>query len=30
MVVIDRGRKAQLLQGYLDAGTIKQTVRDAL
>jgi hypothetical protein len=30
MVVIDRSRKAQLLQGYLDAGTIKQTVRDAL
>jgi hypothetical protein len=29
MVVIDRSRKAQLLQGYLDAGTIKQTVRDA-
>jgi hypothetical protein len=30
MVVIDRSRNAQLLQGYLDAGTIKQTVRDAL
>ena len=30
MVVIDRGRKALLLQGYLDAGTIRQTVRDAL
>jgi hypothetical protein len=29
MVVIDRNRDAQLLQGYLDAGTIKQTVRDA-
>ena len=30
MVVIDRNRKAQLLQGYLDSGTIRQTVRDAL
>jgi hypothetical protein len=30
MVVIDRSRKAQLLQGYLDAGTIRQTVRDVL
>jgi hypothetical protein len=30
MVVIDRSRKAQLLQGYLDSGTIKQTVRDAV
>jgi hypothetical protein len=30
MVVIDRSRKAELLQGYLDAGTIRQTVRDAL
>ena len=29
MVVIDRNRTAQLLQGYLDSGTIKQTVRDA-
>jgi hypothetical protein len=29
MVVIDRNRKAELLQGYLDAGTIRQTVRDA-
>lgn len=29
MVVIDRNRKANLLQGYLDAGTIRQTVRDA-
>jgi hypothetical protein len=29
MVVIDRNRSAQLLQGYLDSGTIKQTVRDA-
>ena len=29
MVVIDRNRNAQLLQGYLDSGTIKQTVRDA-
>jgi hypothetical protein len=30
MVVIDRDRKAELFQGYLDSGTIKQTVRDAL
>ena len=30
MVVIDRNRKAKLLQGYLDSGTIRQTVRDAL
>ena len=30
MVVIDRDRKAELLQGYLDSGTIRQTVRDAL
>jgi hypothetical protein len=30
MVVIDRNRKAQLLEGYLDSGTIRQTVRDAL
>jgi hypothetical protein len=30
MVVIDRNRKAKLLQGYLDSGTIKQTVRDSL
>jgi len=30
MVVIDRKRKAQLFEGYLDAGTIRQTVRDAL
>jgi hypothetical protein len=29
MVVIDRNRNAQLLQGYQDAGTIRQTVRDA-
>jgi hypothetical protein len=29
MVVIDRNRKAQLLQGYLDSGSIRQTVRDA-
>jgi hypothetical protein len=29
MVVIDRNRKATLLQGYLDSGTIRQTVRDA-
>ena len=30
MVVIDRNRNAELLQGYLDSGTIRQTVRDAL
>jgi len=30
LVVIDRDRKAELLQGYLDSGTIRQTVRDAL
>jgi hypothetical protein len=29
MVIIDRNRKAKLLQGYLDSGTIRQTVRDA-
>jgi hypothetical protein len=29
MVVIDRNRQAVLLQGYLDSGTIRQTVRDA-
>jgi hypothetical protein len=29
MVVIDRDRHAELLQGFLDSGTIKQTVRDA-
>jgi hypothetical protein len=30
MVVVDRARHAELLQGYLDSGTIRQTVRDAL
>ena len=30
MVVIDRKRNARLFEGFLDAGTIKQTVRDAL
>lgn len=30
LVVIDRNRKAKLLQGYLDSGTIEQTVRDSL
>ena len=30
MVVIDRSRHAELLQGYLDSGTIRQTVRDAI
>jgi hypothetical protein len=30
MVVIDRKRKARLFEGYLDSGTIRQTVRDAL
>jgi hypothetical protein len=29
MVVVDRKRNARLLQGYLDSGTIRQTVRDA-
>jgi hypothetical protein len=29
MVVVDRNRNAQLFQGYLDSGTIRQTVRDA-
>ena len=29
MVVINRDRNAELLQGYLDSGTITQTVRDA-
>ncbi len=29
MVVIDRSRHAKLFQGYLDSGTIRQTVRDA-
>ena len=29
MVVIDHNRHADLLQGYLDSGTIRQTVRDA-
>ena len=30
MVVIDKNRKARLFEGYLDAGTIRQSVRDAL
>lgn len=30
MVLIDRNRHAELFQGYLDSGTIRQTVRDAL
>ena len=30
MVVIDHSRHADLLQGFLDSGTIRQTVRDAL
>jgi hypothetical protein len=30
MVVIDRNRRAELLQGFVDSGTIQQTVRDAL
>jgi hypothetical protein len=30
LVVIDRNRKPELLQGYQDSGTIEQTVRDAL
>jgi hypothetical protein len=30
MVVIDRNRRAQLLQGFVDSGTIQQTLRDVL
>ena len=30
MVIIDRKRTARILEGYLDSGTIKQSVRDAL
>jgi hypothetical protein len=30
MVVIDKQRHAQLFEGYLDAGTIRQSVADAL
>jgi hypothetical protein len=30
MVVIDRNRRAELMQGFVDSGTIQQTVRDAL
>jgi hypothetical protein len=30
MVVIDKQRHAQLFEGYLDAGSIRQSVRDAL
>ena len=30
MVVIDRKRNARLFEGFLDSGTIKQSVRDAL
>jgi hypothetical protein len=30
MVVIDRHRNARLFEGYLDAGTIRQSVRDAI
>jgi hypothetical protein len=30
MVIIDKNRQAQLFQGYLDSGTIRQSVRDAL
>jgi hypothetical protein len=30
MVVIDKQRNAQLFEGYLDAGTIRQSVKDAL
>jgi hypothetical protein len=30
MVVIDRNRQAQLLQGFVDSGTIQQTLRDVL
>jgi hypothetical protein len=30
MVVIDRNRRAELMQGFVDSGTIEQTLRDAL
>lgn len=30
MVIVDRKRTARILEGYLDSGTIKQSVRDAL
>lgn len=30
MVVIDKKRNARIFEGYLDSGTIRQTVRDAL
>jgi hypothetical protein len=30
MVVIDRNRQAQLLQGFVDSGSIQQTLRDVL
>lgn len=30
MVIVDRDRTARILEGYLDAGTIRQSVRDAL
>jgi hypothetical protein len=30
MVVIDKNRNARLFEGFLDAGTIRQSVRDAL
>lgn len=30
MVIVDRKRTARILEGYLDSGTIRQSVRDAL
>jgi hypothetical protein len=30
MVVIDRNRRAELLQGFVDSGTIQQTLRDVV
>jgi len=29
-VVVDRDRRARVLEGYLDRGTLRQAVRDAL
>jgi hypothetical protein len=30
MVVIDRKRQAQVIQGFVDSGTIQQTLRDVV
>jgi hypothetical protein len=30
MVIVDRKRTARILEGYLDSGTIRQSLRDAL